>query len=84
MDQRFQQFITAEVVPLVRAALREGAEVRATLLDTIVKIALAKGLKPGEIDGVSLRKFNRKPAALTTREASALIQELSNLTRAAS
>ena len=31
MDQTFQQFITAEVVPLVRAALREGAEVRAAL-----------------------------------------------------
>ena len=31
MDQTFQQFITAEVVPLVRAALRESAEVRATL-----------------------------------------------------
>ena len=63
-----------------------GAGNRATQrqLDTIVKIALAKGLKPGEIDGVILRKFNRKPAALTTREASALIQELSNLTRAAS
>ena len=31
MDQRVQQFITAEVVPLMRAVLREGAEVRATL-----------------------------------------------------
>jgi hypothetical protein len=52
-------------------------------IDAIVKIALAKGLRPVEVDAVSMRKFNRKPAALTVKEASDLIQELSNLTRAA-
>ena len=52
-------------------------------LDAIVKIALAKNLRPVEIDAVSMRKFSRKPAALTVKEASDLIQELSNLTRAA-
>ena len=43
---------------------------------------MAKGLRPVEVDGMSMRKFNRKPAALTVKEASDLIQELSNLTRA--
>ncbi len=51
-------------------------------LDAIVNIALAKGLKPAEIDAASLKKFSRKPAALTVREASTLIQELSNIARA--
>ena len=51
-------------------------------LDAIVNIALAKGLKPAEIDAASLRKFSRKPAALTVKEASTLIQELSNIPRA--
>ena len=31
MNQTVEHFITAEVVPLVRAALTEGAEVRAAL-----------------------------------------------------
>ena len=31
MNQTVEQFITAELVPLVRAALTEGAEVRAAL-----------------------------------------------------
>ena len=31
MYRNVQEFITAELVPLVRAALTEGAEVRATL-----------------------------------------------------
>ena len=52
-------------------------------IDAVVKIALAKGLRPVEVDGMSMRKFNRKPAALTVKEASDLIQEMSNLTRAA-
>ena len=52
-------------------------------IDAVVKIAMAKGLRPVEVDGMSMRKFNRKPAALTVKEASDLIQELSNLTRAA-
>jgi len=51
-------------------------------LDTIVNIALAKGLKPAEIDATSLKKFSRKPAALSVKEASTLIQELSNIPRA--
>jgi Rad52/22 family double-strand break repair protein len=51
-------------------------------LDAIVKIALAKNVRPVEIDAISVRKFKRKPAALTVKEASDLIQELSNLPRA--
>ncbi len=51
-------------------------------LDAIVNIALAKGLKPAEIDAASLKKFSRKPAALSVKEASTLIQELSNIPRA--
>ena len=50
-------------------------------LDAVVKVALAKGLAPAEIDGISLRAFNRKPAALTRAEGSSLIKELSNLKR---
>jgi hypothetical protein len=59
-----------------------GARVTQRQLDTIVKIALAKGLKPDQIDTMSVRKFSRKPAALTVKEASSLIQELSNIARA--
>jgi hypothetical protein len=61
-----------------------SADGRATQrqLDAIIKIALAKGLKPAEIDAASLKKFTRKPAALTVKEASTLIQELSNIPRA--
>ena len=50
-------------------------------LDAIVKVALAKGLKPADIDAMSLRAFGRKPAGLTRAEASGLIKELSNLKR---
>jgi hypothetical protein len=50
-------------------------------LDAIVKVALAKGLKPVDIDAMSQRAFNRKPAQLTRAEASTLIKELSNLKR---
>ncbi len=51
-------------------------------LDAIVRIAAAKGLKPADIDGMSLRAFGRKPAELGRGEASSLIKELSNMKRA--
>jgi hypothetical protein len=51
-------------------------------LDAIVRIALAKGLKPADIDGMSLRAFGRKPAELGRGEASSLIKELTNMKRA--
>ena len=60
-----------------------GARATQRQIDAIVKIALAKRLRPVEVDAMSMRKFNRKPAALTTKEASELIQELSNHSRAA-
>ena len=60
-----------------------GARATQRQIDAIVKISVAKRLRPVEVDAMSMRKFNRKPAALTTKEASELIQELSNLTRAA-
>jgi hypothetical protein len=52
-------------------------------LQTIWRIAHAKGLDPGAVEGMSLRAFNRKPDALTTSEASALIRELSTMRRVA-
>jgi Rad52/22 family double-strand break repair protein len=52
-------------------------------LQTIWRIARAKGLDPGAVEGMSLRAFNRKPDALTTGEASALIRELSTMRRVA-
>jgi hypothetical protein len=50
-------------------------------LDAIVRIAHAKGLKPADIDGMSLRAFGRKPAELGRGDASSLIKELSNMKR---
>jgi hypothetical protein len=52
-------------------------------LQAIWRIARAKGLDPGAVAGMSLRAFNRKPDALTTGEASALIRELSTMRRVA-
>jgi hypothetical protein len=52
-------------------------------LHTIWRIARAKGLDPGAVEGMSLRAFNRKPDGLTTAEASALIRELSTMRRVA-
>jgi hypothetical protein len=52
-------------------------------LQTIWRIARAKGLDPGAVEGMSLRAFNRKPDGLTTGEASALIRELSTMRRVA-
>jgi hypothetical protein len=50
-------------------------------LDAIVRIAHAKGLKPADIDSMSLRTFGRKPAELGRVDASSLIKELSNMKR---
>jgi hypothetical protein len=52
-------------------------------LQTIWRIARAKGLDPGAVEGMSLRAFNRRPDALTTGEASALIRQLSTMRRVA-
>jgi hypothetical protein len=51
-------------------------------LDAIVRIAAVKGLRPADIDGMSLRAFGRKPAELGRGEASSLIKELTNMKRA--
>jgi hypothetical protein len=51
-------------------------------LDAISKVARAKGLVPASVEAMSLRVFNRKPEALSREEASGLIKELSNMTRA--
>jgi hypothetical protein len=58
-----------------------GARATQRQIDAIVKIAVAKRLRPVEVDAMSMRKFKRKPAELTVKEASDLIQELSNLIR---
>ena len=50
-------------------------------LDAIVRIAHAKGLKPADVEGMSLRAFGRKAAELGRGEASSLIRELSNMKR---
>ena len=63
------------------AVPRGAATVRQ--LDAIWRIARAKGLDPGAVEGMSLRAFNRRPDALTTGEASALIRELSTMRRVA-
>ena len=63
--------------------LPAGGRATQRQIDAIVKIAMAKQLRPVEVDALSMRKFRRKPAELTVKEASDLIQELSNLTRAA-
>jgi hypothetical protein len=52
-------------------------------LQAIWRIAHAKGLAPAAVEGMSLRAFNRRPEALTTGEASALIRELSTMRRVA-
>ena len=62
-------------------AARTGDRITERQLDAIFKIAVAKALKPKDIDAISLRAFNRKPAELTRAEGSSLIKELSNLKR---
>ena len=50
MNQAVEQFITAELVPLVRAALTEGAEVRAALQVLADRIdTLTAELAEGEV-----------------------------------
>jgi len=62
-------------------ALVRSGRVTPRQLAAIWRLARAKGLEPGAVEGMSLRVFNRKPEALTAREASALIQELSTMKR---
>jgi hypothetical protein len=73
--------IPAEAAPAAATPYRGAATARQ--LQTIWRIARAKGLDPGAVEGMSLRAFNRKPDALTTGEASALIRELSTMRRVA-
>ena len=66
MDQSIQQFITSELVPLVRAALREGAEVRAAVQTLTERVeTLTAELAEGEI--TELRRLATR--ALRTLEA---------------
>ena len=66
MDQRFQQFITAEVVPLLRAALRESAEMRAAVQVLTDRVeTLTSELAEGEL--AELRRLASR--ALRTIEA---------------
>src|SRR5262249_58629560 len=66
MDQTIQQFITSELVPLVRAALREGAEVRAAVRTLTERVeTLTAELAEGEV--AELRKLVGR--ALRTLEA---------------
>ena len=51
-------------------------------LDAIGKVARAKGLTPAALEALSLREFHTKPEALSREQGSALIKELSNMTRA--
>jgi hypothetical protein len=67
--------------PVTGDALLRGGRVTPRQLAAIWRLARAKGLEPGAVEAMSLRVFNRKPDALTAREASALIQELSTMKR---
>jgi hypothetical protein len=67
--------------PVTGDALLRGGRITPRQLAAIWRLARAKGLEPGAVEGMSLRVFNRKPDALTSREASALIQELSTMKR---
>ena len=51
-------------------------------LDAIGKVARAKGLTPAALEALSLREFHTKLEALSREQGSALIKELSNMTRA--
>jgi hypothetical protein len=77
---------TAPVVPAACEAVTPTASRGAATprqLQAIWRIARAKGLDPGAVEGMSVRAFNRKPDALTQTEASALIRELSTMRRVA-
>ena len=65
------------VAPDARA--RNGGRITERQLDAITRIAMAKRLRPTDIDAMSVRTFNRKPGELTRHEASGLIKELSDL-----
>ena len=56
-----------------------GGRITERQLDAITRIAMAKRLRPTDIDAMSVRTFNRKPGELTRHEASSLIKELSDL-----
>jgi hypothetical protein len=71
------------VAPEAVAAPAPRGAATARQLQAIWRIARAKGLDPGAVEGMSLRAFNRRPDALTTGEASALIRELSTMRRVA-
>jgi hypothetical protein len=53
-----------------------GRGVTPRQLEAIARIGQAKGLAPAAVEALSLRVFQRPPAALTAAEASALITEL--------
>jgi hypothetical protein len=59
-----------------------GRGVTPRQLDAIAKIGDVKGLAPAAVEAMSLRTFQRPPAALTAAEASALITELAAMRRA--
>ena len=77
----------APAVPAARETVTPTAPSRGAStprqLQAIWRIARAKGLGPGAVEGMSLRAFNRRPDALTSGEASALIRELSTMRRVA-
>jgi hypothetical protein len=59
-----------------------GRGVTPRQLDAIAKLAGVKGLAAAAVEAMSLRAFQRPPAALTAAEASALITELAAMRRA--
>lgn len=63
------------------ASNSHGARATERQLDAITRIAIAKRLRPTDIDAMSVRAFNRRPGELTRNEASTLIKELSDLKR---
>lgn len=66
MDQAVREFVTSELVPLVRAALREAAEVRAAVQTLTERVeTLTVELAEGEI--AEVRKLAGR--ALRTLEA---------------
>jgi hypothetical protein len=77
--------LPAPAEPVAREANSATARGLATprQLQAIWRIAHAKGLAPSAVDGMSFRAFNRRPDALTSSEASALIRELSTMRRVA-
>jgi hypothetical protein len=62
-------------------ALLRGGRITPRQLAAIWRVARAKHLEPGAVEAMSLRVFNRKPAALTATEGTAFLKALTNLTR---